>query len=415
MTTTKTEPDYYGLIGVAEDAAPEDIRRAYGERVQVAMNSDRALFEQIQAAWEVLKDPARRATYDQKRRQAAPPPTTSAGDRTRMETKRDATGAFPTTPTMGMPASGRTMSGPTMMGAEGQTAVMSNVTLGQGGGTADPLRTQAMSLPPCPICQMPGVPGEEFCMECGFLVGSTPGEAPDIETLPKLVEKGTGREFLLKGGENTVGREGADIMLPDKTVSRRHARVFVDPGGGVVFVEDLGSTNGTRLDGHPVPAGQRLSLSDGSAVQFGSIKLAASLPKGFEKALLALPAPPPATQEGEPLPALAAPGGADASVARLVGRDGQAHVLSAIRTTFGRKPGSTIILAGDSYVSGVHAEIVYEDERFRLTDLGSTNGTVMNGRRISAHAPQPLKDGDEVVFGRTAFTFRAPGGGSSGG
>jgi len=62
----------------------------------------------------------------------------------------------------------------------------------------------------------------------------------------KLVVK----EGLLKGeelrirGEIVIGRKGVDLNLIDPKVSSRHARIFAD-ANNVVFIEDLGSSNGT--------------------------------------------------------------------------------------------------------------------------------------------------------------------------
>ena len=54
----------------------------------------------------------------------------------------------------------------------------------------------------------------------------------------------------------TFGRSWpADIVVDDASVSRAHARFFVAPDGGICF-EDLGSTNGTRLNGVPTPRGR---------------------------------------------------------------------------------------------------------------------------------------------------------------
>ena len=47
-------------------------------------------------------------------------------------------------------------------------------------------------------------------------------------------------------------------MVPDGRVSKAHARLAFEPGAGVWFLEDLGSTNGTRLDGVPLSAPERL-------------------------------------------------------------------------------------------------------------------------------------------------------------
>jgi hypothetical protein len=55
----------------------------------------------------------------------------------------------------------------------------------------------------------------------------------------------TGARYPLKRGENIVGREGADVLLPDRSVSRRHAQFQVAESGAVT-VSELGSTNGSR-------------------------------------------------------------------------------------------------------------------------------------------------------------------------
>jgi uncharacterized protein YkwD len=60
----------------------------------------------------------------------------------------------------------------------------------------------------------------------------------------------------------------------------------------------------------------------------------------------------------------------------------------------------------DSSVSRRHATISLLGNRVQLTDLGATNGTYVNGNRISA--PVDLNDGDEVRFGAVPFTFVNP-------
>ena len=71
--------------------------------------------------------------------------------------------------------------------------------------------------------------------------------------------------------------------------------------------------------------------------------------------------------------------------------------------TFGRKPESTVQLA-DPNVSRNHAEIRPQGNGWVLIDLGSTNGTRVNGVRVSSHE---LTEGDEISFGNTRVTFEA--------
>lgn len=66
-------------------------------------------------------------------------------------------------------------------------------------------------------------------------------------------------------------------------------------------------------------------------------------------------------------------------------------------TTIGRRPDNELVL-DDSYVSGTHAEIVFDNGDWWVIDLGSTNGTFVNGAPIAARTR--LSDGDIVQFGR---------------
>jgi len=71
--------------------------------------------------------------------------------------------------------------------------------------------------------------------------------------------------------------------------------------------------------------------------------------------------------------------------------------------TIGRLPESTIVLA-DPNVSRNHGEVRPRGNGFVVVDLGSTNGTRVNGIRIGE---QELVDGDEVMFGNTRMRFEA--------
>ena len=76
------------------------------------------------------------------------------------------------------------------------------------------------------------------------------------------------REIDLVEGENIVGRDvDAIVRIDDPTVSRHHARLVV--AGPAVTVEDLGSKNGSFLDGKRLRAAR--PLKSGSAVKFGSV------------------------------------------------------------------------------------------------------------------------------------------------
>ena len=71
--------------------------------------------------------------------------------------------------------------------------------------------------------------------------------------------------------------------------------------------------------------------------------------------------------------------------------------------TIGRHPDSNMVLA-DPNVSRNHAEIRPKGDRYEVADLGSTNGTRVNGMRVDT---QVLQDGDEISFGNTRMRFEA--------
>ena len=72
------------------------------------------------------------------------------------------------------------------------------------------------------------------------------------------------------------------------------------------------------------------------------------------------------------------------------------------RATLGRHPANTLRLA-DREVSKEHACIERSGNTYLVKDLGSSNGTYVNGRRIREHR---LKDGDEITLGNSGLTFR---------
>jgi FHA domain len=80
-------------------------------------------------------------------------------------------------------------------------------------------------------------------------------------------------------GDATIGREGCDITIGDPDVSRRHAAVRVE--GDTATIEDLGSTNGTYVNGERIDAPR--SLRDGDEVQIGAIVWRLRAPAGVTK------------------------------------------------------------------------------------------------------------------------------------
>ena len=87
----------------------------------------------------------------------------------------------------------------------------------------------------------------------------------------------------------------------------------------------------------------------------------------------------------------------------LVLPTGDRFALGEAIVTIGRHPESNLVLA-DPNVSRNHAEIRPQGDGYVVVDLGSTNGTRVNGVRVDT---QVLEDGDELTFGNTRMRFEA--------
>jgi pSer/pThr/pTyr-binding forkhead associated (FHA) protein len=72
--------------------------------------------------------------------------------------------------------------------------------------------------------------------------------------------------------------------------------------------------------------------------------------------------------------------------------------------TVGRGGGCGVALPDDTFVSQLHARIFRRDGAYFVEDLGSTNGTFLNRRKVSA--PEPLNKGDRLQVGRTVMEMR---------
>jgi hypothetical protein len=79
-------------------------------------------------------------------------------------------------------------------------------------------------------------------------------------------------------------------------------------------------------------------------------------------------------------------------------RRGETHTIDR-EVTVGRGGGCALVLRDDTYVSQLHARLFQQNGEGYVEDLGSTNGTFVNGRQITGATR--LKRGDRVQFGQT--------------
>jgi pSer/pThr/pTyr-binding forkhead associated (FHA) protein len=255
-----------------------------------------------------------------------------------------------------------------------------------------------------------------------------------------------GREvarFELASGELTIGREAdRHLVLQSASVSRRHARIVVD--GGQPCIVDEGSSNGVIVDGiriagptpvgpqsridiaefrvsvEPVgqPAGMGIGMGMGSppgmmgAPQMGAPlgpppmvpgPPAMGMPMGTGSQPMPMGGPMPMGTGAQPMPPV---GGAEAL--RLVAEggpfDGRVFNLRQGMLAVGRAVDNDLVFE-DPSLSRKHARIHVMGDTFEVEDLGSSNGSFVNNRRIQR---APAAPGDVVRFGD--LSFRVEGG-----
>jgi pSer/pThr/pTyr-binding forkhead associated (FHA) protein/ABC-type multidrug transport system ATPase subunit len=179
-----------------------------------------------------------------------------------------------------------------------------------------------------------------------------------------------------------IGRiEQADLRLPESLpfVSKRHAEIRYTPGKAIL--SDLNSTNGTFLNSKRLEPGTPVILPSGSVIRIGDEGLGISLGLTFF----------------DP-----SEGGSQAEGYRAVG--GASTQMTALRqVVIGRSPQCDIVLDG-SAVSRMHARVQQIGDDFGLEDLGSLNGTYLNGARVTSLVR--VAEGDVIEIGGFALTFR---------
>lgn len=136
----------------------------------------------------------------------------------------------------------------------------------------------------CPRCSLLNAAGANFCSACGAelpddderTTGSIPQIGVDVagegEVGQLVVTRGStaGAKYALTDAITTIGRHPqSSVFLDDITVSRRHAEVLRSDDGTFVL-RDVGSLNGTYLDGERVP---EALLREGAQLQIGKFRL----------------------------------------------------------------------------------------------------------------------------------------------
>ncbi len=92
-------------------------------------------------------------------------------------------------------------------------------------------------------------------------------------------------------------------------------------------------------------------------------------------------------------------------VARLVAKDGsESFDLREGTYRIGRRAGANDIVISNPYCSGRHADLAISSDGFAIIDVGSTNGTFVNGVKIDANVKtESYRPASEITFGQAVF------------
>lgn len=208
-----------------------------------------------------------------------------------------------------------------------------------------------------------------------------------------IIEDRHGRsaaEISFEQGTYTIGRvDGNDVVLASSSVSRTHARIFVN--NNKCFIDDLGSANGVLVDGTAIR--ERTEIRNGSKIRIGEYTLYLVYKDQNES-----------NGGQEVLKTQIVSGGQSGYKIVRVGDKfaGEEFMLSENVNTIGRAEESYILLS-DSSISRNHARIVNMNATYAVTDLDSSNGTFVNNKRIKGN--YNLNPGDLVRFGNISFVF----------
>jgi pSer/pThr/pTyr-binding forkhead associated (FHA) protein len=215
-------------------------------------------------------------------------------------------------------------------------------------------------------------------------------------------------EVLLSGDQITLGRDpGCQVVLTLSAVSRNHARITRD--GALYFIEDLGSSYGTQVNGQWVPKGEKRLLRLGDVIAIAQFDVT------FDK-LPDTSRPPDAKADDSAQLARQALKGA------LKGLGGSADVQPYFRIMNGPREGEHIMMSDakelvagrdesadlvlkDDLVSRRHARLRRDWSGTHVEDLQSRNGIRVNRRKVTQRT---LMNQDEVEIGNIRLLYIDP-------
>ncbi|MCK6580316.1 MAG: FHA domain-containing protein [Anaerolineae bacterium] len=210
-------------------------------------------------------------------------------------------------------------------------------------------------------------------------------------------QTGSRIEYVLgEGATATIGRlETNDISIREQHVSRQHA--VISYRDGVFVITDLGSANGVYVNDMRVVEPFPLVAGDVIRLYVPTLRFDAVPDSESQRGI---------TEHGTLITAVISTGKGKLIITTGP-QEGQSIPLLTNTITVGR---ATVkadweVSLQDPSVSRPHARMEFRDDSWVLSDLGSSNGTLVNGTPINEKG-RVVKDGDVITFGGTVTVFR---------
>lgn len=202
----------------------------------------------------------------------------------------------------------------------------------------------------------------------------------------------------------TLGRDdGCDVVLAQSAVSRNHARISRD--GTLFFLEDLGSSFGTLLNGTKIKKHEKQLLSNGDTIAIAQFDVVFDRVADVTESNAGNTMFVSRNLVKDVMKGLGTSG--EQPYFRVMNGPREGHrieIEEAQEYTFGRDDSADIVL-NDDLVSRRHARVRRDWSGVHVEDLGSRNGIKVNKKRTKK---QTLKDRDELEIGGVKLLFLDP-------
>lgn len=267
----------------------------------------------------------------------------------------------------------------------------------------------------CPACGKENPAGEQYCLDCGADLSTKPAAAAGAAP-PAGGASGTAGESLAMSDaefQRLLKTPPAPATCPHCGAAAPAGGTFCDNCGESLSAAPAAASVSSAPAAGPTP--------DQPSAETSTPSPAAGAASPIDQQSPAAAAATAGTPAGTPQSSTAAPSSpaaAQATVTLEVAGPASSSVftMTSVEAKVGRRDpdagiypeidfdGNDIVVDSGERVHAVsrrHGRIVREGDELKYEDLGSTNGSTLNGAPVLAHDPQPLKDGDTIILGRT--------------